>query len=162
SSFNVTAPSDSRLDNGGNYVISGLYDANKVVATDNYFTFASNYGEQLQHWNGFDFTLNARLRQNVLIQGGVSTGKAISDVCDIVGKIPELAVPIVNVGGTLTSGLGAPYCHQETPFLTQVKLLGSYTVPKIDVSISGSFQSLPGPQLSANQVVPNATVRPSL
>jgi hypothetical protein len=162
SPFSVSAPADSRLANGGGYTISGLYDPNKTVATDNYFTFASNYGEQIQRWNGVDFTVNARLRQGLLVQGGMSTGRAVLDLCDVVAKIPELAVPIINVGGTLTSALGVPYCHQQTPFLTQVKLLGSYTVPKADVSISGSFQSLPGPQLSANQVIANAVVKPSL
>jgi hypothetical protein len=40
--------------------------------------------------------------------------------------------------------------------------LGSYTVPKIDVAVSGSFQSLPGPLLVANRVVPNAEVRQTL
>jgi hypothetical protein len=43
-----------------------------------------------------------------------------------------------------------------------VKAFGSYTVPRIDVQVSGAFQSIPGPQLAANIVVPNATVRPSL
>jgi hypothetical protein len=41
-------------------------------------------------------------------------------------------------------------------------MLGSYTVPRVDVRVSGSFQSIPGPRLEANLVVPNATVRQSL
>ena len=53
-------------------------------------------------------------------------------------------------------------CHAETPFLAQFKMLGSYTVPAIAVRVSGSFQSIPGPPLAANLVVPNATVRQSL
>jgi hypothetical protein len=40
--------------------------------------------------------------------------------------------------------------------------VGSYTVPKIDVQLSGLFYSRPGPLLSANQVVPNSVVRTSL
>jgi len=50
------------------------------------------------------------------------------------------------------------YCHQESPFLTQVKLLGSYTVPRIDAIVSGTFQSVPGPQILANYNAPNASV----
>lgn len=45
------------------------------------------------------------------------------------------------------------YCHQETGFLTQIKFLGSYTVPRVAVQISGTFQSIPGPQIAANYVV---------
>jgi len=32
--------------------------------------------------------------------------------------------------------------------------LGTYTVPRIDVQLAGTFQSIPGPQLSATLVVP--------
>ena len=86
----------------------------------------------------------------MLLQGGFSTGKTLTDNCEILAKLPEI------------TQLGVPYCHQETPFLTQVKLFGAYTLPKVDVQISGAFQSIPGPQLAANQVIPNAQIRPSL
>ena len=64
----------------------------------------------------------------------------------------------------MTATLTTPqqYCRVQTPFLTQVKLLGSYLVPRVDVQVSGTFQSLPGPQLSSNYVVPNAVVAQSL
>jgi hypothetical protein len=54
------------------------------------------------------------------------------------------------------------HCHVDTAFLTQVKLLGSYTIPGIDVRLSGSFQSIPGPPIAANLVVPSAVVARSL
>jgi hypothetical protein len=165
SPFTVTAPADTRLPGGGSYPISPFYDINPakvVLPPDNYFTLADNYGPELQHWNGFDFTMNARPRADVVLQGGVSTGKSMLDVCSVVSKIPEMAVPIVNATTTLTAALGAPYCRQETGFLTQVKFLGSYTLPKVDVQVSGSFQSIPGPLISANQVIPNAVVKQSL
>ena len=144
SPFSVTAPVDARLPGGGGNLIPGFLDANKIVAQDNYFTAAGNVGSQIQHWNGFDLTTNIRPRQGVLLQGGISTGKTLTDNCEILAKLPEIAQ------------LGVPYCHQETPFLTQVKLFGAYTLPKVDVQISGAFQSIPGPQLAANQVIPNA------
>ena len=50
----------------------------------------------------------------------------------------------------------------DTNFLTQVKLLGTYTFPKVDVQFAGTFQSLPGPQVTANYVATNAIVQPSL
>jgi len=148
--FSVTAPVDSRLPGGGANVISGFYDANKIVAADNYFTAAQNLGDQIQHWNGFDFTTTIRPGSGLLFQGGLSTGRTITDNCQVLAQQPSI------------SPLGVPYCHQVTDFLTQVKAFGSYTIPKIDVQVSGAFQSIPGPQLAANLVVPNATVRPSL
>ena len=40
--------------------------------------------------------------------------------------------------------------------------LGSYIIPKIDVQVSGVFQSKPGQLLAANYAVPNAVITPSL
>jgi hypothetical protein len=50
----------------------------------------------------------------------------------------------------------------DTDFLTQIKLLGTYTIPKVDVLFSSTFQSLPGPQVTANYVATNAQIQPSL
>src|SRR5262249_51137159 len=49
-----------------------------------------------------------------------------------------------------------------TPYLTQVKVLGTYTIPRIDVQVSSTFQSVPGPMISASLVVPAAQVTPQL
>ena len=42
------------------------------------------------------------------------------------------------------------------------KLLGTYTVPRIDVQLSATFQNAPGPPLAANYTVANSVVRDSL
>jgi hypothetical protein len=55
-----------------------------------------------------------------------------------------------------------PYCHVDTAFLTQVTLLGTYTLPRVGVLVSATFQSLPGPQVTANYVASNAQITPSL
>ena len=47
-------------------------------------------------------------------------------------------------------------CRQQSPLLTQVKFLGSYQIPKIDVLVSGALQSVPGPQVLGNFVATNA------
>jgi hypothetical protein len=54
------------------------------------------------------------------------------------------------------------YCHVDEALQTQIKLLGSYLVPKIGMQIAATFQSLPGPQILANYNAPNAIVQPSL
>ncbi len=152
-SFNITAPVDASLPNGGGNVISGLKNVKPAkfsVPTQNFVTAASNYGSQVERWNGIDFNVNVRPRGGVLVQGGVATGKTTTDNCEILAQLPELS----------TNGL--PFCHQETPFLTQVKLLASYTMPKVGILLSGTIQSIPGAVISATYNAPNAVVQPSL
>ena len=48
------------------------------------------------------------------------------------------------------------FCHQETPFLTQYKALASYTLPWYGIRVAGTLQSLPGPQIAANNIYNNA------
>ncbi|HEU4691306.1 MAG TPA: hypothetical protein VFS23_23220, partial [Vicinamibacterales bacterium] len=144
--FSVTAPVDGRLPDGGGYTTSGFYDLNPdkvAVAPNNYFTFAKEYGKQIEHWNGVDLTLNWRVRAGMTLQGGVSTGRRELNTCDVVDDLPEAAV------------LTTPYCHQKENFLTDGKVVWTYTIPRVDVMVSGLFFSRPGPQLSANQVIPN-------
>ena len=47
-------------------------------------------------------------------------------------------------------------------FLTQLKGLGSYTIPGIDLLASGNAPVTPGPEIAANYVASNATIVPSL
>jgi hypothetical protein len=54
------------------------------------------------------------------------------------------------------------YCHLASGFLTQFRGLTSYSVPKVDVEVSATFQSKPGAQLAANYNIPAATIAQSL
>src|SRR5207253_416584 len=78
-----------------------------------------------------------------------------SDMCDIVSKFPDIFIS----GSTVTP---QSYCHVEGAWLTQAKFLAAYTVPKIDLLVSGTYQSLPGPQVAAFFTATSAVVRPSL
>ena len=73
------------------------------------------------------------------------------DNCEIAAKVPE-SLTVANLGGASTSR-PIEYCHIQSPFLTQVKLNGAYTIPKADVLFSAAFQSLPGPNVQANYVI---------
>ncbi len=149
--YSIVAPGDARLPDGGGYTVNGLFDLNptRVGQVSNLVTFADNFGTQIEHWNGIDVTVNARPGGGILLQGGLSTGRTSTDVCDIRDDVPEL-------------GAVNPFCHVDTKFLTQVKLLGTYTVPRVVVLMSATFQSLPGPQVTANYVASNAQIQPSL
>jgi hypothetical protein len=151
--FSVTAPLDSRLPDGGGYTVGPFLDRNPDTVTrpaDNHVRLASDYGEQTQVWSGVDMSINARMAFGLTMSGGLSTGHTVSDNCEILADVPEAGL------------LAAPYCHQETDYLTDVKLQGAYTVPAIDVQLGVSFRSSPGPALSASTVMPTAAVRPSL
>ena len=148
--FSITAPVDVRLPDGGGYVVGGLYDLKPArfgQPAQNYVTLSDKYGSQLEHWNGVDINASARLERGVLLQGGLSTGRTSTDNCDVVTKLDNPS---------------ALYCHVDTRFLTQVKVLGSYLVPRVSVQISGTFQSIPGPDVSAIYLASSASVAPSL
>ena len=81
----------------------------------------------------------------MLAQGGISTGRTLTDSCEIRASLPETAV--LN-----------PYCRVETPYLTQIKLLAAYTIPEIDLQLSGTFQSIPGPPVVGNAVYTSGQV----
>jgi hypothetical protein len=157
-SYCVSAPVDSRLPGGGQR-ICGLYDLSptRLGLVDQVRTRSSNYGNQYEHWNGADLTLNARLQNGLLLQGGLSTGKRVTDNCDVVQKVDNPSTY---------------QCHQESPFLTQLKFLGLYTLPWQELQISATFQhSRPDPTggarftamgMSASYVATNAVIAPSL
>jgi len=147
--YSFTAPVDSRLPDGGGYLVDNNYNLNpdKVGQVSNFFTLASNYGKQIEHWNGVDLNFNIRPKAGMLLQGGMSTGKTTTDNCDVVTKLDNPS---------------PRFCHVETAFLTQVKFLGTYLVPKVDVQLAATYRSLPGPQITASYVATNAQVQPSL
>src|SRR5262245_22871595 len=157
--FSIPAPVDDRMPDGGGYMVDDLYNLNpdKVGQVNNLFTLASNYGDYNESWNGVDVNFNVRLGPGTLLQGGLSTGRTSLDVCDIRAKLPELTVAAPFVVGPTS-----PVCHVDSNFLTQVKFLGTYLVPKVDVQVAATFRSLPGPGISANYIATNAVTFPSL
>jgi hypothetical protein len=158
----VTIPSDSRLPGGGGQQICGLTDlrADKVGQADNYVTKASNFGDVTERWHGFDFTMQARLPR-LLLQGGMAIGRTTADVCAINSSNKHVSVE----AAAAISGSTTPneFCNYETPWSggTQVKLLGSYTLPW-DVQLATTLQHLPGSELSASATYTSAQVAPSL
>ena len=126
--YSVVSPStDARLPNAGQ-AIGGIFDPNAIVAPRNVIKAASQFGNQFAHWDGFDISVDARLPGGLLVQSGVSSGKTMTDNCEIIDAVPEslqAAVPApAGIQPLLTAaanGAWTPkqYCHQETPFLAQ-------------------------------------------
>jgi hypothetical protein len=160
--YSFTAPSDPRLPGGGNYVVNGLYNVvpGKFNQTSNNITLANDFGEQYQRYNGMLLNVSARLGRGLTFQGGVNTGKTVQDNCAVRAALPELN--IVAAGVSPAVGVGNPYCHSDPGFITKMTALGSYTLPKVDVLVSGTFRSDQGAPLSATWNAPagNATLAP--
>ena len=138
----------------------GFYDVNpgKFGQVDNYNTLARKFGEQYEHWNGVDVTVNVRTRNGLTLQGGTSTGQNVADNCAVRANLPELNTAIGPGLVTSTVSTLSPYCHAAYGWLTQLRGLASYTVPKIDVQLSGTWRINPGTSLAANWIVSNAVI----
>src|SRR5439155_18695610 len=95
-----------------------------VAGTNNFIGRGETFfpgSNQIDHWNGFDVSLNARLAHGIIFQGGISAGKQVTDNCDIVdpanagkfGSVSPLVELLANppTVGTLPSSLSS--CHIE-------------------------------------------------
>ncbi len=167
--FCVTGPADPRLPNGGNNPICGLYDVKPTAVSkvDNVVTYASNYGKVEQNYKGVDVAVNLRLPK-ARLQGGLNTGRELYDFCNTIARVPERLIS----GSTKVP---ADQCHQEQPFLTQMKLIGSYQLPWA-LSVSAAYQNSynttstapnlnagqPRMGIGANWVATNAVIAPGL
>jgi hypothetical protein len=151
-SFSMVAPTDARLGDQSGATITGLFNRKPEFFStpeNNRIQLAKNFGDQTEVWQGFDVNMQARLQNGLMLQGGIGTGTTTTDSCEIRAALPE-------------SALLNPYCHVETPWLTQVKGVGVYTIPRVDVQIAGTFQSIPGDARSANYTLTSAEAARSL
>jgi hypothetical protein len=142
----LTAPTNAKLPDGGGFPVSYYIPKPGVNTTNvqNVYTFASDYGDWTNHWQGVDATVHARLRNGLVLQAGTSTGRAVTDNCAVVARVPEL----LNPGLTNPQAFGpvtqlADSCHKVESWQTQFRGLATYTIPKIDVLISSIFRSQP-------------------
>jgi hypothetical protein len=146
STVSVTAPKNTNLPNRGGYVMQYLVPRAGVnTAIQNRFTFASDYGDWTNYWQGVDLTINSRPRAGLVLQIGSSTGRAITDNCAIVAKVPELLNPALTNPSPFASNIfqAADSCRKVESWQTQVRGFASYTVPRADVLISGIFRFQP-------------------
>jgi hypothetical protein len=146
--FDMVVPTHPELPDGGGYTLTGLRaitNAGRAQGTDNITLRAREIGEFKEHWQGMDVSLNARLQNGLQFQIGTSTGRAAFNDCDIQNQLPE---------SNLTRSLA--FCERAEPYLTSVKGYAVYTIPTIDVQLSGTFQSDPGNPINADFQATNA------
>jgi hypothetical protein len=152
--FVYNVPQDAKLPGGGGYALT-FRDVKPAVfgQYDRFQTLTSNLGGSSNDYNGVDVSVNARLR-DVTIQGGASTGNVVEDECGVVAQHPDIYISGLGWGGTLdffkqfNPSIGQwpqSFCHRESGWKTNIKGLASYTVPKIDVLLSGTWHSVPYP-----------------
>jgi len=156
--FCVTAPVDSKLPGGGGYQVCGLYDVKPEVRSlvQNNRTFARNFGDGIiDHLQGYQFNVNARLSQSGFVNLGVDGSRRLLDTC---------AAPIP-AGGTATAftvdSPEAVFCRTQSPFRPDIKASASYTLPG-EVQISGVYLGSSGVDVTALWNAPNSVIAPAL
>ena len=150
--FGVSIPLDPRLPDGGGGVLEGLYNVTPEAATrlnDNYETLSSTYADWARTSNSVNLNITARMRNGLFVQGGFNTGTNTNDYCDVRSAIPEWTV-------ILAQSPTNPWCDTSSGWVTRATALGSYTIPKVEVQVSGTLRSDPGGQLAANWTAPNS------
>jgi len=149
----IAAPQNAKLPNGGGQPVTFVTRNARTAlgATDNYFTSASDYGDVTSYWHGVDAQVSARLSNRLFVQLGSSGGRGVRDFCAVAQKLPEL----YTTAGSILANQQVGSCAISEDWLTSVRGLASYTVPKVDVLVSGSFRSTPGVAPAGNTVASN-------
>jgi hypothetical protein len=152
--FTFTVPTDSRLPTSGD-PLTGFDLKPTVSSTQQLFvTRASNFGDMTEKFDAVNVSMQARLQNGLIVQGGFGPGRQVTDDCDIVDDVPELlqAAVLIPSRSGVTNSRPLERCHENNGWRTGVSGLASYTIPKIDVLVSGTYQNQPGAQINANMV----------
>ena len=177
--YTINVPEDPRLPGGGGYPLTVVDMTPEAFARaqDNVKTGTDNLGGESEMWHGVDVSMTARL-EGALIQGGLATGRRISDYCGYLEQQPEViwgdynAFPASRVGRGTTGQLAGiagsrgnlvakEFCRAEDNWLTNLSLSGSYTFP-YEIDFSLAFFSRPGPRREAIWQIPAAQAAAAL
>jgi hypothetical protein len=156
--FCVTAPSDARLPGGGGYQICDVYDVipSKFGQTTTVVSRApTENGNQTEVYNGFDVVMNIRLPRRININGGLNSGRTITNNCDLTQTNLQF--------GAATTPHTTEFCKVVPPWSasTQVKFSGAFPLP-YDFQLATTYQNLPAIAYSATATFTNSQVAPSL
>jgi hypothetical protein len=90
------------------------------------------------------------MRNSLQFQAGTATGQRVTDYCEVRAKLPEQTGVFTTGSEVPAYGPTNPYCHNAPGCDTRVTGVGTYTVAKIDVLVSGSLTSSAGVPLRAD------------
>jgi hypothetical protein len=154
-SYTLTAPTDSRLADGGAYPVTVFVPLTNAAPSTILMREKDLGEERSSVWDGFELALNSRLRNGLIAQIGTTTGR---------GKVNDCQVtPLYNnVQGATLTGPNTRGCDNVEPWQTTLRGLVTYTIPKIDVLISTVLRSQPSSAITANWQVPNSVIASSL
>jgi hypothetical protein len=149
----ITAPLNSNLPGGGGYPVTFLTRNTRspLGATDNYYTLASDYGDVTSYWHGVDAQVSARLANRLFVQAGLSGGRGVRDFCAVANKLPELYTTV----GAMFANQQVGACAVTEDWLTSVRGLASYTIPRLEILVSSSFRSIPNTAPTTTSVASN-------
>ena len=91
-----------------------------------------------------------------MLQGGVSTGRTFTDNCAVVAQLPEL------IATSATAAVPQQYLLHDLAVPHTGEGSRLYLIPKVELQVSGSFQSVPGPLVQATYNAPSALAAQSL
>jgi hypothetical protein len=99
---------------------------------------ADRYGSQTQSLDTVDAALTGRLPFGLRVAAGISGTVERADSCEIREALP-------------LSASYDPFCDVSSGWLTQVRGLATYRIPRLDVQLGAIYQNRPGPMISALQ-----------
>jgi len=147
----LAVPNDPNLTNSGG-TLTGLNLRGDAPAASYFITLSNNYGKDIEHFDGVNVTVNARLMNGLLLQGGTGSGRQKLNDCEVVEKLPEMLHTFFGDPTRAFFFAARPkeFCDQNNGWRTSLQGLASYTIPKVDVQVSGTWQNLPGAVVQAN------------
>jgi hypothetical protein len=163
----VPVPNDPNLPNaGGTASFIAITPAAAARGVQDFQTKETNVAGESRtaYWHGFDINGNARLKGNLTVQAGTSTGRGVRNTCALWRARPQFSIG--PAPGNIPNRLDA--CDVSEPWITTFRGLAAYRIPKIDVQVSSTIRSAltvasenasNGASLAANYQLPNTVVQ---
>jgi hypothetical protein len=131
----------------------------------NFTTHAKNFGDEIWVFTGFEFNVNARMPGGLQLTGGTMTQRTRIESCYTVdspmysptegrGQLSTADISNALAGARTSTSM----CRNVPPFLTALKLMGTYPLPFWGIQVSGTIQALPGPALNGTRTYSRAEI----